>query len=259
MLSVLFLGFVLGVRHATDADHVVAVSAIVSRNKRFGSAWLLGAFWGLGHSLTIFATGGLIILLKAAIPPRVGLGLEFAVGVLLVMLGGLALAGRGPSEAGIKKHTHRHAHDDPAHGHGHGAGPAPAHEHAHVHFAQGKGWFENLKEAEPGQIARSLLAGLVHGLAGSAAVALLALSAIPDPRTAMFYLIVFAAGTLIGMLALSALMEASIAYAASRWAAVGWALPAAAGFLSVAFGLHIMYQTGFVDGLFLAAARWSPH
>ncbi|MDD5305235.1 MAG: high-affinity nickel-transport family protein, partial [Elusimicrobia bacterium] len=96
-LSVLALGFLLGMRHATDADHVVAVSALVARDRRPGAAWLLGAVWGLGHTATLFALGVAIILFKVVIPPRAGLGMEFAVGLMLLALGALNLSGRfGP-------------------------------------------------------------------------------------------------------------------------------------------------------------------
>ena len=116
LLSILVLGFVLGMRHATDADHVVAVSTIVSRERRIRSAAWIGALWGAGHTITIFAVGVGIIVFTLVIPPRVGLSMEFSVGLMLVLLGWVNLRGLGKNAHGEDRHTHahrRHAHDTP--------------------------------------------------------------------------------------------------------------------------------------------------
>jgi high-affinity nickel permease len=242
--GVLALGFALGLRHASDADHVVAVSTIVARTRRFGAAWLLGAFWGAGHCVTICAVGAAIILFKVTIPPRVGLALEFAVGLALIALGLLNLAGARLWRA----HAHGHGHDD----------GAVRHSHRHVHWlvpAALRGHFETAGE---GRLIRSLGVGLAHGLAGSAAVALLVLATIPSPGLGMLYLAVFGAGTLAGMLLLSAAMELTMLVAVRRFAAAGRALTFASGLLSLGFGLYVAYRIGFMDGLFLAAAHWTP-
>jgi high-affinity nickel-transport protein len=242
LASVLALGFLLGMRHATDADHVVAVSTIVARTRRFGAAWLLGAFWGAGHSLTIMLVGAAILLFKVTIPPRLGLSLEFFVGLVLVALGAANIAGarlwRG----------HRHAH-----GHDHGE-----HRHYHIHWLRPSGWRRTMRAAGRGRLLRSAAVGLAHGLAGSAAVALLALAAIPDARLGMIYLAVFGIGTLAGMLLLSAALELPMVFAARRFTAGGPWLALASGTLSLAFGLWVVYHTALVDGLFLAQAHWSP-
>lgn len=220
LLSLLGLGFLLGLRHATDADHVVAVSTIVSRERRLGPACLLGAVWGLGHTATVFLVGLAIVALKLVIPARVGLSFEFAVGLMLILLGGLNLDGRAA---------------------------APAHDHPHAARTPGRL-----------QVWRSLSVGLVHGLAGSAAVALLVLTAVTDPRDAAVYLLVFGLGTFAGMIALSLAMEASMLFMVTRDLAFSRALTVSTGALSVAFGVWIVYRTGFVDGLFLAAPVWIP-
>ena len=96
LLSVTVLGFLLGMRHATDPDHVVAVTTIVTQQRSLARAARTGALWGIGHTATIFLVGGAIIVLKvqlSAIPPRVGLTMEFAVAVMLIVLGLLTLAG----------------------------------------------------------------------------------------------------------------------------------------------------------------------
>ena len=265
LISVLGLGFALGMRHATDADHVVAVSTIVARTKRFGTAWLLGVFWGLGHSLTIFAFGAAIILLKITIPPKAGLLMEFLVGCVLVLLGLLNMAGQLTGAGKVTAHEHPHDHLDSGHHHEPGAKPGPhahphVHAHSHLHIPpELDGWFERtLREAGAFQLLRSAFVGLVHGLAGSAAVALLALAAINEPRAAIGYLIVFAVGTLAGMLILSALMEFSMAALAQKWKAAERLLSFGTGLLSLLFGLYVLYATGFSHGLFSSHPRWEP-
>lgn len=231
LASLLGLGFFLGMRHAADVDHVVAVSTLVSREKRLGTACLLGVVWGLGHTLTVFLVGVAVIFLKLAIPARVGLSMEFAVGLMLVLLGALNVAGRG---VGVVEHEHG--------------------RHAHAH-ALTFGWLETAGRL---QLWRSLVVGLVHGLAGSAAVALLVLATIADPRAAAAYLLVFGLGTLAGMLALSAAMEASMLFLVRRGPSFDRALTLGTGLLSLAFGVWVVCRIGFVDGLFLADPRWTP-
>jgi high-affinity nickel-transport protein len=250
--SLLALGFALGMRHSTDPDHVVAVSTIVAREKRLGPACVLGMVWGVGHTVTIFAVGVAIIFLKLAVPARVGLSMELAVGLMLVLLGALNIAGRGVGALGVVEHEHVHDHGDADHRHEHPkAGP---HSHVHAH-ALTFGWLERPGHA---QLWRSLLVGLVHGLAGSAAVALLVLATIAEPRAAAAYLLVFGLGTLAGMLAISAAMEASMLVLVRRGAAFARALTLGTGLLSLAFGAWVVYRIGFVDGLFLAQPHWTP-
>lgn len=251
-LSLAALGFLLGMRHATDADHVVAVSTIVAREKRLGAACLLGAVWGVGHTATVFAVGVAIILLHMVIPARVGLSMEFAVGLMLVLLGALNLAGRGLGALGTVEHEHAHDHADG--GHHHHDGAAGPHTHAHAH-ALAFGWLETTGHF---QLWRSLTVGLVHGLAGSAAAALLVLATIQERRAAVAYLLVFGLGTLAGMLTVSAALEASMLFLVRRGRAGERALAVGTGLLSVGFGAWILYQVGFVDGLFLASPHWTP-
>ena len=146
VLSFLFLGFFLGMRHATDADHVVAIATIVSRERSVTSSALIGAAWGVGHTITVMAVGAAIIAFGVVIPPRLGLSMEFAVGIMLVVLGVLTLTGIGRAagaahaHAGVRDghaldlHDHLHAHGDYVHWHPHGHGPG-AHGHAEEHAA----------------------------------------------------------------------------------------------------------------------------
>jgi hypothetical protein len=247
LFSVLALGFWLGMRHATDADHVVAVSTLVARHKKFGTAWLLGAFWGLGHSLTIFLVGSAVVLLKVEIPERLALAMEFAVALVLCALGLLNMGGFGIGGRAAEVHAHPHGHSDGEHGHDSPA--AGGHSHPHVHGPSLGRWKTFLEEVGRFQVLRSLFVGLVHGLAGSAAVALLVLTTIHEPRTALVYLAIFGAGTLAGMLILSAAMEYSMARLARGWNLADRLLSLGTGLLSLLFGLYAAYRIGWHEGL----------
>src|SRR5258708_13448122 len=120
-------------RHATAAAHGIAVSTIVSRQRLVRNAAAIGGLWGLGHTLPVALVGGAIILFTVTIPPRIGLAMEFAVGVMLVLLGFLNLTGlnqwiRDNVAPGSSIHGHTHAHADYAHSHLHGHGQG-AHGH----------------------------------------------------------------------------------------------------------------------------------
>lgn len=210
------LGLVLGMRHATDSDHVVAVTAIAARSRKALQAAGIGALWGLGHTLTILVVGAAIIVFNLTVPPRVGLGLEFAVGIALTVVGCLNLAGKqGPVSAGL-----------------------------------GEDGIPRL---------RAFLVGLVHGLAGSAAVALLVLATVRDPIPAVAYLLVFGLGTIVGMMLITVAFAVPTSLVARRYAFTAPVLRYGTGLLSAVFGLWVMYQIGFVDGLFGAAPHWDPH
>ncbi len=260
LAAILGLGLALGMRHAADPDHVVAVSTIVARNKRLGTAWLLGAVWGLGHTATIFVVGVAIILFKVVIPPRLGLSMEFAVALVLILLGLFNLSGRSLGLLGLPEHRHPHDHDDPEHRHfAPGHSPSEArHSHPHIHDPE-LGWLKrHVRAAGTFQLLRSGAVGLVHGLAGSAAVALLVLATIPEPYPAVLYLLVFGLGTLVGMLALSALMEYSMLRLSRGWETAELLLTAGTGLLSLGFGLYVAWRIGLVDGLFTATPTWTP-
>ncbi|MBI3553130.1 MAG: high-affinity nickel-transport family protein [Elusimicrobia bacterium] len=258
LLSILALGFWLGMRHATDPDHVVAISTIVARNKKWGASWLLGAVWGLGHTVTIFAVGTAIIMFKVNIPPRVGLAMEFGVGLVLIALGAFNMAGGSLGTLGLQVHSHAHDHHDPGHGHLPSAGGGHSHSHAHLREVK-LGWLRSLvRDAGLFQILRSGAVGLVHGLAGSAAVALLVLATIKEPPAAVMYLLVFGAGTLVGMLLMSALMEMSMLSLGRKWRKADKVMALGTGLLSAAFGAWVVYKIGWADGLFGPNPSWTP-
>ena len=216
-LALLALGLVLGLRHAADPDHVVAVAAITARTRRVLPAMIIGMVWGIGHTITLFAVGAGIILFNWVVPPRIGLAMEFAVALALVTVGLLNLRSRRESSSGLDR----------------GPGRPPAR--------------------------RAFLVGLVHGLAGSAAVALLVLATVRDPRWACLYLLVFGVGTLLGMGLITTGFALPLAMAASRWGGTGRLIRLSTGTLSLLFGAWLVYQIGWHDGLFLGAPHWQPH
>ncbi len=271
LVAITLIGFVLGMRHATDPDHVIAVSTIVSRERSIRSAALVGALWGLGHTLTILAVGASIILFNVIIPPRVGLGMELAVGIMLVLLGVLNLTGFTrwiterftPAISG--GHSHLHTHGDYAHKHFHGHAPG---SHGHAEDATPLAKIDRRVDRHlrrfPNRLGlyhalRPLVVGIVHGLAGSAAVALLVLATIRNSAFGVVYLLVFGVGTIAGMVLITAAIAVPCSYTGRRFVRLNSGLAAASGLLSVGFGLFIAYRIGFVDGLFTSHPRWTPH
>jgi hypothetical protein len=202
------VSLLLGMRHATDADHVVAVTTIISRERSVWRSSWIGVIWGLGHTLTIFVVGSAIILFKLAFTPRLGLSMEFGVALMLIVLGYLNLT--------------RCA----------------------------------IPEAVP-QL-RPFLVGIVHGMAGSAAVTLLILPLIDDPRWALLYLGVFGLGTIIGMAMITMAIAAPAIYVGPRLVGLQRRIRVASGTVSLAFGVYLGYKVGFVDGLFTARPNWTP-
>ena len=214
-ISAAVLGFLLGLRHATDADHVVAVTTIVARERTLARAARVGALWGVGHSITLFVVGGAIVLFRLVIPPRIGLGLEFGVALMLILLGFNNLRGSGS-----------HSHDDDA--------------------------------APSGTGLRPLAIGVVHGLAGSAAIALLVLATIRETGWALAYLAVFGVGTIAGMMIVTTLLAAPALYATKRVVRFQRGIRLAAGSLSLIFGALLAHEIIVSNGLFSAVPNWTP-
>jgi high-affinity nickel-transport protein len=256
-------------RHATDPDHVIAVTTILSRERRLRVATRIGVVWGLGHTLTVLIVGAGIIVFKIAIPARLGLSMEFAVAVVLILLGiGSAtnlvrrvvsrLRGRSSGRDELIVHTHVHAHGGALHSH--------PHVHAEAHEPGGAAMHHDhridaralppLSARRP--LLRSFGVGLVHGLAGSAAIALLVLSAIPDALWATLYLAIFCIGTIVGMALTTTAIAAPFMAASRRASWIHQGLVTGSGLLSLGFGLFLAYQIGVVDRLFSAAPMWIP-
>jgi high-affinity nickel-transport protein len=221
--SILALGFLLGLRHATDADHVAAVTTIVARERRLSASALVGAAWGAGHMLTLLAVGGVIVAFRLAVPARVGIVLELAVAAMLV---GLGLAAMSCTRAG--RGTRRRAAADPPHVHA---------------FVRGR-----LPRLAGHVAIRPLAIGIVHGAAGSGAVSLLVLSTIDDARWQLLYLTVFGLGTVAGMIALTTAIALPFAVTAARFERWSVWLVRGTGLASVGLGVAVAYQLLVMPG-----------
>jgi len=263
LLSIIAIGFFLGMRHATDPDHVIAVTTIVSQQRKTGRAALIGAMWGVGHTLTILAVGTAIILFNLVIPVRLGLGMELSVGFMLILLGVWNLyvffrgiPGTQPPAVGEVVHSHPHQHHGQVHEHPHthaGAGHSHSHQHAPIASLD-----HRLGRFGAYQLLRPLAVGIVHGLAGSAAVALLILASIRNTHWAVAYLLVFGIGTIAGMMLITMSIASTFRAVGNRFAGFGQRLGMASGLLSLGFGLFLAYQICIVQGLFSAHPQWTP-
>jgi nickel/cobalt exporter len=255
--TVILLGLFLGMRHSTDPDHIVAVSTIVSRQRSIRSSATIGLLWGLGHTLTIFLVGSAIIIFGVVIPPRLGLSMEFCVALMLILLGVLNLTG---VMRWITEHftpMKRVAASQPA------ASLDRIFENPGNTNQRVPGSIELFLDRTIGKLGlyqtiRPLVVGLVHGLAGSAAVALLVLSTIKSPLWSTAYLLVFGFGTMVGMMLMTAAISIPLVYTGKKFSKINRQLTAISGLASMAFGIFLVYHIGFVDGLFTAQAHWIP-
>ncbi len=231
--SVLVFGFVLGLKHAVEADHLAAVSAIVSERKSLLGSAFVGGLWGLGHTVSLLVAGVAVIVFHVEIGERAALALEFGVGLMLIFLGANAL--RKLARGG---HVHLHVHQ-------HGG---RAHAHPHVHDAAPEKDPRSHHGLKVG--ARPVVVGMIHGLAGSAALMLLVLSSIPTPATGLLYIAVFGVGSTGGMMLMSALVGLPLHFTAARFNRANLAVRGLAGLFSLTFGLFMAYEIGFGGVLF---------
>ena len=209
LLLTFITSLMLGMRHATDPDHIVAVTTIVSRERSVVKAAAIGDVWGLGHTITLLIVGGAIIAFKIGFNARLGLSMEFCVAVMLIVLGLLNL-------------------------------------------------FDVKVTAGAPSSSRPFFVGVVHGLAGSAAAALLIVPLMDDPRWAALYLVTFGLGTIVGMSIVTISIAAPASLAAARMPSLQRSLRIASGAVSLVFGLYLAQKIGFADGLFTASPQWTP-
>jgi ABC-type nickel/cobalt efflux system permease component RcnA len=233
LFGTLALGFVLGLKHALDADHLVAVSTIVGREKSLWKSSLVGAVWGMGHTASLFVAAIAVILLRLTISARTAATLEFAVGLMLIALG-VDLV-RRVVKGEIAIHSHAHGADGHSHLHVHGIG-----EERDVHHGVGK---------------RPFFIGLVHGLAGSAALMLFVLTTITRPWLGVLYVLIFGAGTIGGMLVMSTILGLPFALANRVFEGLVGKIQFAAGLGSLGFGVFYAWHVAAAAGVFSAAAR----
>jgi high-affinity nickel permease len=196
-------------RHATDPDHIVAVTTIVARERSVVKAAGIGAVWGLGHTITLLLVGGAIIAFKVGFNARLGLSMELCVAVMLIVLGLLNL-------------------------------------------------FDVKMSVGAPSTSRPFFVGVVHGLAGSAAAALLIVPLMDDPRWAALYLVTFGLGTIVGMSIVTISIAAPSLLAAAHMPSLQRSLRLASGAVSLVFGLYLAHKIGFADGLFTSDPRWTP-
>jgi hypothetical protein len=227
MFGILGLGFLLGMQHALEADHIAAVSSIAARRSRVGDIVRHGLTWGLGHTLTLFAFAGAALLLGHAIPESVARPIETAVGIMLVGLGSHVLWRLWRDRV----HFHRHGHGDGTvhfHAHSHAGEIAPHARTAHAH-EHGFRW-------------RTLLVGLMHGMAGSAALLVLTVSQAPSPAVGLGYVALFGIGSMIGMGALSTLIAVPLAVTARWLTFANHGLQAVVGTVTIAIGIRTVVE-----------------
>ena len=221
LISALGVGFLLGLRHALDADHVAAVSTFVSRQRGVYGSCVLGTFWGLGHTAALLVAAMAMTLLRLQIPPELTRAVEAVVSIVLVALGADVLR---RALGSVRVHRHEHAH-------GHGS-----HRHLHVHVGS------SVSHAHPhllGDGTRPLLMGALHGLAGSAALLLLVLATMPSTLAALLYVAVFGIGSTLGMIIVSGLIGIPFAFDGGSERVRG-ALHIAIGAGSVAVGVAML-------------------
>ncbi|HYH85328.1 MAG TPA: hypothetical protein VEX60_07590 [Pyrinomonadaceae bacterium] len=236
-LALLGLGFVFGLKHATEADHVIAVSTIVSGQRSVLRAALVGGLWGVGHTVSLIVVGAVVLSLRVAVPARASSWLEFCVALMIIALGAGALVRALRTRRDL--HMHRHTHDGVSHVHLH------FHERETRHMARAARHSHAVSRLG----LKPLLVGAMHGLAGSAALTLLVLTQIESAALGMLYLAVYGLGSIFGMLLMSGLIGLPFALGARRVPALTYGLQAFAGALSIAFGLWYAYSTGAANGL----------
>jgi ABC-type nickel/cobalt efflux system permease component RcnA len=239
VFALLGLGLVFGLKHATEVDHVVAVSTIVSEHRSVFRSALVGGLWGLGHTTALVVVGIIVVVFRTAIPGPVANWLEFGVALMIIALGVLALIRVLRRRSDV--HMHKHIHDGQAHVHVH-FHEAPT-QHAQKHPSSHSHAISSIG-------IKPVLVGIMHGLAGSGALTLLVLTQIKSAWLGLLYLAIFGFGSIAGMLIMSGLIGLPFALTSRKLSGFHHQLQTVAAGVSILFGCWYAYQTGFVTGLF---------
>jgi ABC-type nickel/cobalt efflux system permease component RcnA len=221
-MTLLGLGFILGLRHALDSDHLAAVSTVLAQRPSWRASGLVGLSWGIGHTLVLLVVGAIVLVLRVPIPEPLAVAAEGLVGVMLVLLGGLL----GMKLIRERWHVHHHEHDGKRHVHLHSHSHAQNHGHAHW-------WRESV---------RPLCIGMAHGLAGSAALLLLVVASAQSVAGGLLYIVVFGCGSILGMIVIGALLSLPVVYSLRLGSPVFHAVQGVASAGSIALGCAIVYR-----------------
>lgn len=234
MISILIFGLLLGMKHAIEVDHVAALTILATRSQSLTQTVKLGAAWGLGHTLTLLLLGGLVLALDLVMSERLAQALEFAVGIMLVLLGLDVL--RRVARERVHFHIHRHA-------------GAQVHLHAHSHADTMPHDPEHHEHSHPRALrVRALLVGMMHGMAGSAALILLTLETVVSPGVGLLYIALFGLGSILGMALLSVVIAIPLRYSESGLTLAHNTLKTLVGLATVALGGSMIYEIGVVQG-----------
>ncbi|HEU4768616.1 MAG TPA: hypothetical protein VFS77_14635 [Pyrinomonadaceae bacterium] len=237
ILTIMGVGLLFGLKHATEVDHVVAVSTIVSRHRDVMRSALVGAMWGVGHTASLLVIGVIVLLLRVTIPERVSAWLEFGVALMIIALGAVALWRALRNRSAV--HVHEHSHDGVSHVHVHFHESETRHSAARLH-----------NHAIKAVGLKPMLIGTMHGLAGSGALTLLVLTQIESAAVGFLYLLVFGLGSIVGMIFMSGLIGLPFALTARNVGTLHRHLQTTAAALSIAFGVWYAYDKSFASGLF---------
>jgi sulfite exporter TauE/SafE len=237
VISLLLLGFGLGLKHATEADHLAAVSTFVSERRSLLGASLIGGLWGIGHTISLFIGAIAVIVLHFQISAQLARGLEFCVALMLIVLGLNALR---KVWRGGQLHMHWHRHGGHVHAHPHVHNSTSAHaQHSHNST---QAYTHHGFELPP----RPIIVGMVHGFAGSGALMLLVLSTISSPIMGLLYVLIFGVGSIGGMMLMSLLLSMPFQLTAQS-AQLQRLTHGLAGIFSLGFGLFLAYQIAFLQ------------
>ena len=231
IIAILTIGLVFGLKHATEVDHVVAITTIVSRHKNIFHSALVGALWGAGHTVSLLIVAAIVLSLRVTIPEAVSGWLELGVAIMIIFLGFSAL--RRALRESAHVHVHQHNHDGLSHKHIHFHERETRHEPAlqsqHSHAVSRLGW-------------KPILIGMMHGLAGSGALMLLVLTQISSSWLGFLYVATFGFGSIVGMLLMSGLIGLPFAFSSRKLTHLHQGLQTVAAVFSICFGFWYAYQ-----------------